>query len=75
MFELKRGEVAGGPRRLRNEELHNFCVSPNIIRVIKLRRMRCMGHVACRGEMRYAYNILVRKPEEKRPLERPRHRW
>jgi len=42
----KREEVAGGWRRLHNEELHNLCHSPNIIRVIKSRRMRLEGHVA-----------------------------
>jgi hypothetical protein len=46
-----------------------------IIRVIKARRMRWAGHVACKGEVRGAYNILVGKPEGRRPLERPRRRW
>jgi hypothetical protein len=49
--------------------------SPNIIRVIKSRRMRWAGHVARNGETRNAYGILVRKPEGKRPLGRPRCRW
>jgi hypothetical protein len=40
IFESKREEVAGGLRRLYNEELHNLCASPNFIRVIKSRRMR-----------------------------------
>jgi hypothetical protein len=47
----------------------------NIITVIKSRRMRLEGHVAQMGEMRNAYRILVAKPEGKRPLGRPRHRW
>jgi hypothetical protein len=49
--------------------------SPNIVQVIKLRRMRWAGHVACLGERRGIYRVLVGKPEGKRPLETPRHRW
>jgi hypothetical protein len=49
--------------------------SPNIIRVIKARRMRWAGHVERMGEVRGAYNILVGKPEGRRPLGRPRRRW
>jgi len=45
------------------------------VRVIKSRRMRWAGHVARMGEERGAYRVLVRKPEGKRPLERPRRRW
>jgi hypothetical protein len=48
--------------------------SPNIVRVIKSSKMRWVGHIACVGEMRNAYNILVGKPEGKRSLVRPRHR-
>jgi hypothetical protein len=55
--------------------IHNFHSSPNIIRVIKSRRMRGAGHAARMGERRNAYRILVRKPEGKRPLGRPRRRW
>jgi hypothetical protein len=43
--------------------------------MIKSRRMRWAGHVARMGETRKAYKIRVGKPEEKRPLERPRRRW
>jgi hypothetical protein len=68
-------EVTGGCRKLRNEELHNLYSSPNIIRIIKSRRMRWAGHVAPMGSKRNAYRILVGKPEEKRPPGRPRHRW
>jgi hypothetical protein len=49
--------------------------SPNIIRMIKSRRMRWAGHVARMGETRNGYRILVGKPEGKRPLGRPRRRW
>ena len=49
--------------------------SPNIVRVIKSRRMRWAGHVARMGEERGVYRVLVGKPEGKRPLGRPRHRW
>jgi hypothetical protein len=49
--------------------------SPNIIRMIKSGRMKCAGHVARMGEMRNAYRILEGKPEGKRLLGRPRHRW
>jgi hypothetical protein len=52
-----------------------FYASPNITKVTKARRMRWAGHVACMGEMRNAYNILVGKSEGKRPLTRPRCRW
>ena len=50
-------------------------ISPNIVRVIKSRRMRRAGHVARTGEERRAYRVLVGKPEGKRPLWRPRRRW
>jgi hypothetical protein len=49
--------------------------SPDIIRQIKSRRMRWAGHVACMGEERNVYRILVGKPKRKRPYKRPRHRW
>jgi hypothetical protein len=70
-----REEMAGGWRRLCNEELHNLCLSPNIIWTIKSRRIRWTGHVTRLGEMRNAFNVLVGKPEGKRPLGRPRQRW
>jgi hypothetical protein len=59
--------VAGGWRRQHNEELHNLNASPNIIRVIKSRRIGWAGQVARVREMRNAYNILVGKSEGKRP--------
>jgi hypothetical protein len=58
-----------------NEELNYLYCSPNIVRVIKSRRMRWAGHVARMGEGRGVYRILVGKPEGKRPLGRPRRRW
>jgi hypothetical protein len=61
--------------QLHSEELHNLYSSPNIIGQIKSRRMRWVGHVACMGEEREVYRVLVGKPEGKRPFERPRHRW
>jgi len=67
-------EVIGEWRRLHNEELNDLYSSPNIVRVIKSRRMRRAGYVALVGEERGVYRVLVRKPEEKRPLGRPRHR-
>jgi hypothetical protein len=56
-------------------ELHNLYSSPSIIRIIKSRRMRWAGHVARMVEKRNVYRLLVGKPEGKRPLGRPRHRW
>jgi hypothetical protein len=55
----------GGWRKLRNEELHNLYSSPNIVRIIKSRRMRWAGHVARMGEKRNVYRLLVGKPEGK----------
>jgi hypothetical protein len=62
-------------RRLHNEELNELYSSPNIVRVIKSRRMRWTGHVARMSEERAVYRVLVWKPEGKRPLGRPRRRW
>jgi hypothetical protein len=62
-------------RKLHNEELRGLYSSPSIVRVIKARRMRWAGHVACIGEVRGAYNILFGRPEGRRPLGRPRYRW
>jgi hypothetical protein len=62
-------------RELYNEELHNLYSSPEIIRMIKSRRMRWTGHVARNGEKKNAYSILVEEPDRKRPLGRPRRRW
>jgi hypothetical protein len=59
IFEPKTDEVTGGWRKLHNEELYGLYSSPSIVRVIKARRMRWVGHVARMGEVRGAYNILV----------------
>jgi hypothetical protein len=67
--------VTGGWRKLHNEELRGLYSSPSIIRIMKPRRMRWAGHVARMGEKINAYRLLVRKPEGKRPLGRPRRRW
>jgi hypothetical protein len=75
IFGPKRDEVTGGWRKLHNKELHGLYSSPSIIRVIKARMMRWVGHVVHMGEVRGAYNILVRRPEGRRPLGRPRRRW
>jgi hypothetical protein len=74
IFGPKR-EEDGSWRKLHNDELHSLYSPPNIVRVIKLRRMRWGGHVARMGEGRGAYKVLVGRPEGKRPLERPRRRW
>jgi hypothetical protein len=73
--QVRGDEVAGEWRKLHNEELHDLYSSPNIVQVIKLRRMRWAGHVAHMGEGRGIYRVFVGKPEGKRPLGRPRHRW
>jgi hypothetical protein len=65
MFGPKAEEVAGGWRRLHNEELHNLYASPSFIRVIKSRRMKLLTDVARTGEERNAYKILVLIPEGK----------
>jgi len=75
IFGPRRDEVTGEWRRLHNEELNDLYTSPNIVRVIKLRRMRWAGHVARMGEERGVYRVLVGKPEGKRPLGIPRRRW
>jgi hypothetical protein len=74
IFEPKR-EEDGSWRKLHNDELHDLYSSPNIVRVIKSRRMRWAVHVARMGEGRGVYMVLVGRPEGKRPLGRPRRRW
>jgi len=75
IFGRKRDEVTGERIKLHNEELNDMYFSPNIIRVIKLRKMRWAGHVGHVGDSRSVYRVLVEKPERKRPLGRPRRRW
>jgi hypothetical protein len=75
MVNVSISEVSGDWRKLHNEELHILYSSPNIIRRFKSRRMRWAGHVACMGKERKVYKVLVGKPEGKRPLGRPSHRW
>jgi hypothetical protein len=73
IFGPKR-EEDGSWRKLHNDELHSLYSSPNIVRVIKSRRMRWVGHVARMEEGRGVYRVLVGRPEGKRPLGRPRRR-
>jgi hypothetical protein len=75
IFGPKRDKVTGEWRKLHNGKLHNLYSSPDIIRQIKSRIMRKAEHVACMGEDRNVYRVLVGKPKGKRPLGRPRHRW
>ena len=72
IFGPRRDDVTGEWRRLHNEELNDLHSSPNIVRVIKSRRMRWAVHVARMGEERGVYRLLVGKPEGRRPLGRPR---
>ena len=74
VFGSKRDEVTGEWRKLHNEELRDLYSLPNIVQVVKSRRMRWAGHVAHMGEGRGVHRVLVGKPEGKRPLGRPRRR-
>jgi hypothetical protein len=71
---LERRKMGHG-KKLHNDELHSLYSSPNIVRMIKSRRMRWAEHVARRGEGRGAYRVLIGRPEGKRQLGRPRRRW
>ena len=75
VFGPKWDEVTGELRKLHNEELSDRYCSHNIIQEIKSRRMRWAGHIACMGERRGVYRVLVGKHEGKRPLGRPRRKW
>jgi len=75
IFGPKREEVIGVGRKLNNEELNDLYSSSSIVRVIKSRGMRWAGHVACMGERKGVYMVLMGEPEGKRPLGRPRRRW
>ena len=75
IFGRKWEEVRGEWRKLHNEELHGLYSSPNIVRVIKSRRMRWAEHLSRMGERRGVYRVLVGKLEGKRPFGRPWRRW
>jgi len=75
VFGPKRDEVTGEWRKLHNEELRDIYSLPNIVRVVKSRRMRLVGHVARMREGKVVHRVLVGKPEGRRPLGRPRRRW
>jgi hypothetical protein len=72
IFGPKRDELIGCWRKLHEEEHHNLCCPPSVIRTMKSRKMRWEGHVAHMGEKMNAYRIWVEKPEGMRPLGRPR---
>jgi len=74
IFVPRRDEVTREWRRLHKKELNDLYSSPNIVQVIKSRRMRWAGHVTHMGEERGVYRVLLGKPEGRRPLGRPRHR-
>jgi hypothetical protein len=74
VFGPKRDEVTGEWRKLHNEELNDLYSLPNIVQVVKSRRMRWAGHVARMGEERGVHRELVGKSEGKRPFGRPRRR-
>ena len=74
IFGARRDDVTGEWRRLHKEELNDLYSSPNIVLVIKSRRMSWAGHVARMGEERGVYRVLVGKPEGRRPVGRPRRR-
>ena len=71
----KKDEVTGEWRKLHNEELNDLYSLPNIVWVVKSRRMRWAGHVARMGDDRVVHRVLVGKPKRKRPLGKPRRRW
>ena len=70
-----RDKVTREWRKLHNEELSDLYCSPNIVPVIKSRRIRWAEHVARMGERKGAYRVLMGKPEGQRPLGRPKRRW
>ena len=75
IFGPKRDEITAEWRELHTEELNDLYSSHNIVWVIISRRMRWTGHVARTGEVRGIYRVLFGKPEGKRPLGIPKHRW
>ena len=75
IFGAERDEVTKEWRKLHNEELNDLYCSPNIVRVIKSRRMRWAGNLGRMGERTDVYRVLVGKPEGNRPCGRPRRKW
>jgi hypothetical protein len=75
IFGPRRDDATGEWRKLHNEELNDLYFSLNIVWVIKSGRMRWAGYVVRRVERRGVCRVLVRKPDGKRPLGRPRRRW
>jgi len=71
IFEPRMDVVTADWRKIHKEELNDLYSSPNILRMIRSRRMRWAGHVACIGERKVVYRVLVGKLEGKRPLGRP----
>jgi hypothetical protein len=74
-FGPKSDKATGGRRTLYNEELHAMYSSPNIIRIIKSRRMRLARSFSSNGEKMNSYRLLARKPEGNRPVRKHRRRW
>jgi hypothetical protein len=70
-----KGEEDGSWRKFHDDAIHSLYSSPNIVRVVKSKRMRWTGQVVRMGEGRGVYRVLFRRPEGKRPLGRPRFRW
>ena len=68
IFGPKRDKITSDWRKLHNEKLNDLCSSPNIVQVIKSRRMGWAGHVACMGERSGVCRVLVGKPEGKTAL-------
>jgi hypothetical protein len=75
VFEPKRNKMTRDWKKLHNGELNDLYTLPNIVWVVKSRRMRWEEHVARMGEERGVRRVLVGKPEEKRPLGRSRRIW
>jgi hypothetical protein len=75
VFGPKLDEETGEWRKLHSDELKDLYSLPNIVRVVKSRRMRWAVHMARMGELRFVHRVLVGKPEGKIPLGRPRLRW
>jgi hypothetical protein len=75
IFGPTRRKITGEWRKLHKEDLNDPYCSPSVVRMIKSRGMKWAGHLARVGERRDVYRVFIGKPEEKRPLERPRRRW